>query len=125
LFESILVFENIPIQALPNDIGLQVRGVGITVRGQMAYPLTVTVNPDDRGRMWLQLTYEQERFAAPFMQRLTDHLRFLLEQLPTWEQELLQAIPLLHPAEQAQVLQVWSGADNAAAFSPLLITQLF
>lgn len=125
LFDSILVFENIPIQALPTDIGLQVRGVGVTVRGQMAYPLTVTVNPEDRGRMWLQLTYERERLAPPLMQRLTEHLRYLLEQLPTWEQEPLQAIPLLQPAEQTQVLQTWSGANHAAASHPTLITHLF
>lgn len=124
LFESILVFENIPLQALPTDIGLQVAGVGITVRGQMAYPLTVTVNPDDRGQMWLQLTYDQHRFAAPDMQRLTAHLQYVLESIPALGQEPLQAVPLLNQAEQAQLWQKYSGTTQVTPPTEQLIHQL-
>lgn len=124
LFESLIVFENIPIQALPTDTGLQMAGVGITVRGQMAFPLTLTVNPDDRGRMWLQLTYDQHRFAATDMQRLTAHLQYVLENIPTLGQEPLQAVPTLNQIEQEQLQCQWSGATQMTHPPEQLIHQM-
>ncbi len=121
LFESIIVFENIPIEEMPADTGLDVSGVGVTVRGQMAYPLTITVNPDDRGRMWLQLTYEQERFETQAIQRLTEHLKNLLENIPEQGQQPMTAVPYLSPAEQAQLLDAFSGAGKKTAVPDQLI----
>jgi amino acid adenylation domain-containing protein len=123
LFESIIVFENIPIEGMPADTGLEASGVGVTVRGQMAYPLTITVNPDDRGRMWLQLTYEQERFATPAIQRLTEHLKNILENIPEQGQQPITAVPYLSPTEQAQLMAVFSGAGVATAVPDQLIHQ--
>jgi amino acid adenylation domain-containing protein len=115
LFESIIVFENIPVGGMPADTGLAVSGVGVTVRGQMAYPLTITVNPNDRGRIWLQVTYELERFETQAIQRLTGYLKTLLENIPDHESQPITAVPYLSPAEQAQLLAEFSGAGVVTA----------
>lgn len=124
LFESILVFENIPLQSLPPDVELKVSAIDITVRGQMAYPLTVTVSPGHKGQMWLQLTFDEERFEAQAIQRLAVHLKNLLQNIPEYGPQPLSAVPYLSPAEEAQLLHEFSGTAAETALSTHLIHQL-
>jgi amino acid adenylation domain-containing protein len=76
LFESILVFENLPGEDVAPRAasGLAVRAASST--GQSNYPLVIEVRP---GReMILQVRYDPSRFDEPAVARLLDHLGALL-----------------------------------------------
>lgn len=120
LFESLIVFENIPVTLQSKESGLQLAGMGVRVRGEMAYPLTVTVNPEDRGRMWLQLTYEQSRFETEAVERLTAHLQQLLENISQQVDVEATSVSYFTPTEQEQ-LAAWRGLYEKTVVSPPLI----
>ncbi|WP_156303143.1 condensation domain-containing protein, partial [Methylogaea oryzae] len=77
LFESLLVFENAPIDPALLDGR---RGLDIRYRHSRThtnYPITVVVIPGPA--LHLQITYQRERFSAVAVERMLGHFRRLLE----------------------------------------------
>ncbi len=80
LFESLLVFENYPM-----DQALDEKEETLTVREVRAiqhsnYPLTLTIKPGSR--LLLEFGYDSQRLEAGLIQRLRDQFKLLLERLP-------------------------------------------
>ncbi|HEX3529040.1 MAG TPA: non-ribosomal peptide synthase/polyketide synthase [Thermoanaerobaculia bacterium] len=123
LFESILAFENYPLdEALREDVGAMVAVAGVEGTEQTPYPLTVNVQP---GARWaLRLAANEPRLDAVSLARLLGHLESLLlglidenlAELPVAE------LPLLAPAERQQLLIELPAATTA---SPAVLTELF
>jgi amino acid adenylation domain-containing protein len=114
LFESILVFENLPVgssyQATNNSVEVSSdRGIGSTT----GYPLTVLVNPAQR--LSVQVVYDRARYHAESIRRLLSHLQTLLENLPADPEALVSRVSLLSPAERKQILIDWNDTDVSAA----------
>ncbi|AKJ04229.1 non-ribosomal peptide synthase protein (TIGR01720 family)/amino acid adenylation domain-containing protein [Archangium gephyra] len=106
LFESLLVFENYPVDAaltasLPS---LEVRDVRAVEADH--HPLTLTAVPGRELR--LELAHECARFDAAHIDRMLGQLRHLLESMATWPERPLAGLPLLSERERHQLLVEWN-----------------
>jgi hypothetical protein len=73
LFESLLVFENYPVDTSLREQGGSLKVSAVSSRERTNYPLTAVVIPGQR--LLLKLTYDRERFEAGTMARLGDTSR--------------------------------------------------
>jgi len=106
LFQSILAFENYPVdEALRRpDRELEVRDARF---GEVThYPLTVLAVP--RERLELRLLYDAGRFGAVEAVRLLDLLGRLLAGLAEAPERPAVDLPALAPAEEQQILREWN-----------------
>ncbi len=107
LFDSLLVFENYPVDASAmRESSLEIEIVQVVERTN--YPLTVTVLPG--ARLSIRLSYMGGRFDAPTIERLSQHFQMLLEDMVTHPEQQLIDLPLLTRAEQAQ-LRDWNATE--------------
>jgi amino acid adenylation domain-containing protein/non-ribosomal peptide synthase protein (TIGR01720 family) len=122
LFESIVVFENYPVDAsLKERQGTldvsNVRGIQ-----QTNYPLTAIVVLGDR--VSLNINYERSRFDADAIARMLGHLQMLLEGMVLTPVLPISRLPLLTEWEQQQLLVDWN--DTQADYPrDLCVHQLF
>jgi amino acid adenylation domain-containing protein len=102
LFESIVVFENYPV-----DSTLQQQGSlaieNVTAFDHTNYPLTVTVIPGEE--LSISLAYTTSRFDAATVNRMLGHFQTLLEGMVNNPQTNLVDLPLLTAVEQTQLLE--------------------
>ncbi len=122
LFESILVFENLPVgtsyQVAHNGVEFRDdRGIGSTT----GYPLTVLINPGER--LGVQVVYDRARYQAEAIRRLLIHLQTLLENLPADAESLVSRLPLLIHAEREQILVQWN--DTGVSSAPASVQKRF
>ncbi|WP_346294195.1 amino acid adenylation domain-containing protein [Sphaerothrix gracilis] len=108
LFDSILVFENYPI-----DQSLQQRHGHIQISHlsgfeRTNYPLTVVVMPTQR--LSIQIHYDSQQFEAASVERLLKHLANLLTAIAANAQQKLSDISLLEAAEQ-QLMAAWNNTQ--------------
>ncbi|HEX2191399.1 MAG TPA: amino acid adenylation domain-containing protein, partial [Longimicrobiaceae bacterium] len=114
LFESILVFENYPVEEalaeLPES-GFRVR----TVAGieQADYPLTLTATMLGAERMLrLHAEYARARFDADTAGRLLEHLGAVLSAWAAEPEAPLGSVVLLGPGERERVLEEWNRTER-------------
>jgi amino acid adenylation domain-containing protein len=123
LFETILAFENYPVENLPlgADAGLRVLGAAV-IWERTNYPLTVQVLPLEI--LAIRMLFDRRRFDAATVLRRLAHLA---QALAAMEQDLgqpLANVSFLLAAERHQLLREWNGAADAAA-PGLCLHQLF
>ncbi|HEU0079113.1 MAG TPA: amino acid adenylation domain-containing protein, partial [Longimicrobiaceae bacterium] len=102
LFESLVVFENYPIDERLGKglIGLRVRSnLGME---QSNYPLVLSALVDEW--MKVELRYDHARAGAATVERLAGHLEAVLESLVDHPGQRLSQLSLLRPAERTQLL---------------------
>jgi amino acid adenylation domain-containing protein/non-ribosomal peptide synthase protein (TIGR01720 family) len=108
LFESIVVFENYPIEAissLESDLNLEISVVDHFERTN--YPLTLAVMPGQE--LSLKIAYDEgERFDRVSISRILGHLETLLKAMITNPQQCLKELSLLTAAEKHQLLVEWN-----------------
>ncbi|UOA09649.1 non-ribosomal peptide synthetase [Methylobacter sp. S3L5C] len=122
LFESLLVFENYPInQALAEHAdGLTVDE--ISVIDQTNYRLTISAFPGTE--LHLEITYATDEFEVKTVKRMLEHLQFLLAAFILQPQARLSELSLLSAADKQQILIDWN-ATEAAYPKDRYIHQLF
>jgi amino acid adenylation domain-containing protein/FkbM family methyltransferase len=106
LFESLLVFENYPIDSV-----IQTQFASMNVRNVQAlertnYPITVVAIPGST--FTLRLIYDLRRFDTDTIERLLGHLRIILESFITLSDPRLADISLLTAAERHLLLTGWN-----------------
>jgi amino acid adenylation domain-containing protein len=116
LFESILVFENYPL-----DEALEARAGGLGVRSvrvleRTSYPLSLFVFPGPR--LTLRVGYDRRRFEPLAIARMLGHLQTLLGGIARGTARRLDELPMLTEAERAQVLRPWDEPDLEHAARP-------
>ncbi|HXQ72674.1 MAG TPA: amino acid adenylation domain-containing protein [Pyrinomonadaceae bacterium] len=118
LFESIVVFENYPVDRTLKERAGQ--SSAITV-GQVStvertnYPLTIVIGP---GReMWMKLSYDRTHFDEATIQRLGAQFERLLTTMVTNPQQKLAEISLLSAAEHEQAVFDWN--QTAVEYGPI------
>jgi amino acid adenylation domain-containing protein len=113
LFESIVAFENYPIdESMRQRFGESLGLAAVEFVEQTNYPLNLTVLP--RMHLDLRLAYDPRRFDAPAVDRLLGHLQTLLAGMAAAPGKTLGSLPLLSAAEQHQMLAEWN--DVASEF---------
>lgn len=111
LFETILVYENYPVQALmagTNIAGDTLRIDNIESVEQTNYPITAVAGVADE--LMLKIVYDRQVFDDEFVDRMLGHWGMLLENIATWPDAPLGKIQMLTPAEWKQIVQDWN--DN-------------
>jgi amino acid adenylation domain-containing protein len=111
LFESILVFENYPVDT---STGTQQGRLAIRdIRSveQTNYPLTVVAGVDEE--LLIRIVYGRHRFDTGTIERMLGHLRTLLEGMAEDPARRISALPLLTAAEEEAVLAEWNATDSA------------
>lgn len=111
LFESILVFENYPMETAVATAAGSLTLSDIASAEQTNYPLTLVAGVAET--LHLRLLYDDGRFTAGAIQRMLGHLRTLLAGMATVPEGPLVDLPLLTPAEEEQLLLMWN--DTAVA----------
>ncbi|MFL9458777.1 amino acid adenylation domain-containing protein [Tolypothrix bouteillei VB521301_2] len=106
LFESIVVFENYPVDtdALQDTSGLTVENFpGIE---HTNYPLTIIAVLDEQ--LLLKVSYDTSRFESEIIERMLGHFVTLFEAIVANPQQRISQLPLLTASEQHQLLVEWN-----------------
>jgi amino acid adenylation domain-containing protein/non-ribosomal peptide synthase protein (TIGR01720 family) len=122
LFESIIVFENYPLDrsTVSPKTGIGVRDLKSVVRNN--FPITLLCAPAQQ--LPFRLAYDKRRFEGEAMDRLLAHLETLFEAIPASPHRLIKDLPYLTAREQQDLLVDW---NQTAADYPreALIHELF
>ncbi|HEX2091764.1 MAG TPA: amino acid adenylation domain-containing protein, partial [Longimicrobiaceae bacterium] len=106
LFESMLVFENYPVdEALGRSQG-DLRVTSRETLEQGNYPLAVAVIPGTG--LTFRISHDRTRIDAEAVERLTGHLGTLLSTLVAAPRRRLAELSPLSPAERQQLLLAWN-----------------
>ena len=120
LFESIIVFENYPVETTVKsaikDLNLQ----NISTTEQNNFPLGLYVVVD--AKITLRMLYDGFRFDDATVTRILGHLQTLLEGMLIDAEQVLSELPLLTPEEE-QLLIEWNNTN--CDYSNICIHQLF
>jgi amino acid adenylation domain-containing protein/thioester reductase-like protein len=102
LFESIVVFENYPVEAslLECSDELKIRNIRSVERTN--YPLTVVVVPSSE--LLLEISYDSRRFDAMTITRMLGHLQTLLEGTISNPERRVSELSILSEGERLQLL---------------------
>jgi amino acid adenylation domain-containing protein len=122
LFESILVFENLPVGSNYQAAGGNVefrddRGIGSTT----GYPLTVLVSPGRQ--LAIQIVYEVGRYTSEAIDTVLSNLQTLFENLPAGAETSVSRLPLLTSPEREQMLVQWN--DTAVPYAGASVLERF
>ncbi|MFF1796804.1 amino acid adenylation domain-containing protein, partial [Kitasatospora sp. NPDC058263] len=120
LFDSIVVFENYPVDdELAAAHGLRLSGLeGVETTN---YPLSLVAYPGPE--LALRLCYDPELFDAATARRMAEYLTVLLAGMPDGAQRPPARLPLLSAERRAQVLHAWN--DTATDLPERSVAELF
>jgi len=104
LFESLLVFENYPLDSAEQENKKTLEICHLRCFERTNYPLTVVVNPESQlsGR----IIYDTSRFESQTIARMIGHFLLLLEGMATNLQQDISQLSLLSPTEEEQLIQL-------------------
>ncbi|MBD2013421.1 amino acid adenylation domain-containing protein [Microcoleus sp. FACHB-53] len=122
LFESIVVFENYPVDRslLERKANLEIHYVSSFEKTN--YPLTLTVLPGSE--LKFAVSYDRRRFDGATITRMLGHFQTLLQGMVTNPKMSLKDLPLLTETEEHQLLVEWN--DTWAEYPrTVCIHQLF
>ena len=106
LFESFVVFENLPVAQESSEIsdGLQI--VSTTDTGHADYPLIVRVLPTEE--LTLKFIYASDRFSADTIKRMAGHFETLLMGIVNCPHHQPLKLPILTDTEKQLLLVDWN-----------------
>ncbi|MBH8554252.1 amino acid adenylation domain-containing protein [Nostocaceae cyanobacterium CENA357] len=106
LFETILVFNNFPVDAARWQLGESIGFSNYRSFEKTNYPLTLTVEPSTQ--LKLDIAYDTCRFDTTTVKRFLANMQTWLADLVANPQQRLKNLQFLTEAEQNQVLFEWN-----------------
>ncbi|MEH2095023.1 amino acid adenylation domain-containing protein, partial [Nostoc sp.] len=106
LFESIVVFENYPIDTAVLQGNSDFSLSNFRWIEQTNYPLAVLVSPGEQ--LSLRVMYDASRFEDGTISRMLGHFRTMLEAIVANPQQRISQLPMLTKSEQQQLLVDWN-----------------
>ncbi|MBX3301081.1 MAG: amino acid adenylation domain-containing protein [Nitrospira sp.] len=122
LFESLLVYENVPVDPFLTHHGLPFRAQQERNRTHTNYPLTVVIMLGEQ--LGLQLTYDQRQFDDAIIIRMLEQFQYLLEQMAQRPHCRLGDLTPLLPRERHQLTVNWN-ATTATYPAEASVAELF
>jgi hypothetical protein len=123
LFDTILVFENLPVGGHSQMADGKVKVHSDRSYGSATgYPLTLMVSPGTR--INLQLVYDCARFSAETVTRMLLHLQTIFEEIVADPERRLSEIRLIGPEEKQRLLLDWN-ETNTDYNREICVHQLF
>jgi amino acid adenylation domain-containing protein len=110
LFESLLVFENYPLDASLREGTGSIEVSDVRGSERTNYPLTAIVMP--ASELSVLFSYDASRFDAANIKQMLAHLQTLLDQMVVKPQASLYELQMLTKAEQHQILQEWNNTQT-------------
>ena len=111
LFESIVVFENYPVEASLRAQKGSLEISNVKAVEQTNYPLTFVVGPGDG--LSLTLAYDGSRFSRRAANEILDHVENLLSSLARSPDARLADLEMLSPGERETLLEVWNRDEES------------
>ncbi|ATQ76400.1 hypothetical protein CR152_19100 [Massilia violaceinigra] len=110
LFDSILVYENAPVdeKLLRGELAVKFDSMDHSVHTH--YGLTAVVLPGER--VGMRLSYDTRRFASDAVARMLGHMRELLLGMLAQPQSPLSAIEMLTADERNTLLRDWNASEH-------------
>jgi amino acid adenylation domain-containing protein/non-ribosomal peptide synthase protein (TIGR01720 family) len=109
LFESIVVFENYPLDEAVQQNKYSFSLDNIYAIEQTNYPLTLVVVPGEQ--LLVKISYDTSRFDDAVITRLLGHFQTLLEGIVAEPEERIWQLPMLTQPEQQQLLIEWNDTE--------------
>ena len=109
LFESIVVFENYPVDEAVKSPNHSFSIESIHSIEQTNYPLTVIAAPGKQ--LLVKINYDTSRFDDGAIARMLGHFQTLLEGIVTNPQQRILQLPLLTATEEQQLLVEWNNTQ--------------
>jgi amino acid adenylation domain-containing protein len=106
LFESIVVFENYPVEAHHRERVADLEIDNVRAFEKTSYPLTVVALPGSE--LVLKILYDCCRFDTATITRMLGHLKTLLEGMVANPKQRLCELSLLTEGERQQLLEAWN-----------------
>jgi amino acid adenylation domain-containing protein len=117
LFETLLAFENFPVQAVAGEQSVSEPGSEQTVKYEQQwamertnYPVTVMVGPGER--LQLRMLYEEQRYSVQTIRRVLEHLEQLLMSMAAGAQQRVGELRMLTPAEEDLIVDEWNSTEE-------------
>ncbi len=104
LFESLVVFENYPVDAALAERAGSLGIESSRILERTNFPLTLMVAPG--AELTLRADFDASRFDSESIERMLGHLRNLLEAIADDPDRRLADLPMLSDAEQEQLLRL-------------------
>ncbi|MFJ5812233.1 amino acid adenylation domain-containing protein, partial [Streptomyces sp. NPDC093093] len=123
LFDTLVVFENYPLDADVLDIGGGLRITGIEGHDATHYPLILTAVPGER--LQLRLDFRTDLFDAATANALMDCVVRVLESAPDHQAGPVGRIPLLAEDERQRLLVSFNDTERQDAPSDRGVPRLF
>jgi amino acid adenylation domain-containing protein/thioester reductase-like protein len=110
LFESIVVFENYPVDAALQQHPSNLHISDVRAFERSNYPLTVVALPGEQ--LSLRFVYDSQRFDTASVTRMMGHFQTLLEGIVTNPNQRLADLPLLKVPERQQLVFEWNDTQT-------------
>ncbi|MEV6073483.1 AMP-binding protein, partial [Nocardia sp. NPDC052001] len=123
LFDTLVVYENYPIEASAESIGGDISITDIDVHETVHYPLALQFTPGAELR--LQVDYSAELFDTSMIEQLADRLRRVLEAVVADPQRRLSSIELLGQHELTRLARFSNRAVLAEPTAAVSIPVMF
>jgi non-ribosomal peptide synthase protein (TIGR01720 family) len=115
LFESLLAFENFPLDRTLSERGGSLRIRDVQVYDRTNYPLTLIIIPGPQ--LLLRANYDRQRFADSSMRRLVGRLSRLIENMVGRREALLEELQIDTEAEIGSAPPILSGRAGGSELS--------
>jgi len=112
LFNSIVVYENYPVDASMKDQRSSLTFSDFTTNERTNYPLSLVAGFSDK--LVLEIAYETEKYAQQTIERYLQHLQRILEAFAVQPEQRLADISFLDQNELKEILVDWN--ETAADF---------
>jgi amino acid adenylation domain-containing protein len=116
LFNTIVVFENYPVDASLKERPLSFKVSDVRSYERTNYPLTLVAAFS--GILTIEIAYEARRYEAATIQRLLEQMRVILLAIAARPEQKLGNLALIPAQEQRRLLENWN--DTATAFEDQL-----
>ena len=109
LFDSIVVFENLPVDAVLSSHNNSFDLENIQVSQETNYPLTVIALPGEQ--LEVKISYDTSRFDDAAIARMLGHFQTLLEGIIANPIQCISQLPMLTAVEEQQLLVEWNNTQ--------------
>ncbi|HKV35338.1 MAG TPA: amino acid adenylation domain-containing protein, partial [Pyrinomonadaceae bacterium] len=123
LFESLLVFENYPLDVQVLGSGESLKTSDVWWFDQTNYPLTLVATPGDE--LSLEIFYDTNRFTNDVVQRMLEHLQTLLEDFVADPFQRVSYVPIVTGGERTMLLSQWNDTRKDGAWLDQPVHELF
>ncbi|ELR97622.1 non-ribosomal peptide synthetase [Gloeocapsa sp. PCC 73106] len=107
LFESLVIFENYPLEPLLEQSFLEIRNVQTSEQTNFPLTLYAMINP----QLTLRIAYEDNRFDSDEISLMLEHLECIILKLVREPEAKLSTISLLTEREQ-QIFREWNNTQT-------------